>query len=109
MLIVTHAETTPVAQAAELQEDLRRAGVDPRLGDQRRLAASGTATRCSPGALPLKHRTCVASAAISPHACGWCRGAGRQATSGTLSFLIASSPVNEVAIVLLDLDAPQGK
>ncbi|MGE5291995.1 MAG: arsenical pump-driving ATPase [Micromonosporaceae bacterium] len=43
VLIVTLAETTPVAEAAELQEDLRRAGVEP-FGwvVNASLAASGT-------------------------------------------------------------------
>ena len=54
MLIVTYAETTPVAEAAELQEDLRRAGVEPSgWVINASLAASGNPqTRCSPGALP---------------------------------------------------------
>ena len=80
VLIVTYAETTPVAEAAELQEDLRRAGVEP-FGwvINASLAASGTRRPAARPARCLeKHRTCVASAAVSPHAFGWCRGARRQ-------------------------------
>ena len=64
VLIVTYAETTPVAEAAELQEDLRRAGVEP-FGwvINASLAASGTRRPAARPARCLeKHRTCVASA-----------------------------------------------
>ena len=44
LLIVTLAETTPVAEAAELQDDLRRAGVEP-FGWVINAALSATATR----------------------------------------------------------------
>ena len=62
ILIVTLPETTPVLEAAQLQDDLRRAGIEP-WGwiVNASLAAAKTGTRCCASA-PLRNGHPVRSA-----------------------------------------------
>jgi arsenite/tail-anchored protein-transporting ATPase len=55
VLIVTLAETTPVLEAASLQDDLRRAGIEPWAWViNNSLSASATTSPCSP-AVPRRN------------------------------------------------------
>ena len=97
VLIVTLAETTPVLEAAQLQDDLRRAGIEP---------WAWVVNNCI-AAAPWPHRCCAAAqtpncvrstafAPATPSAGPWCRcwPTSRWAWRGCVRWPIASTRLN---------------
>ena len=75
VLVVTLAELTPVSEAAALQDDLRRAGIEP-FGwvINASLTGSGTHDPLLLARADLERPTCTASATSSPTAHGSSHG-----------------------------------